>query len=134
LTFNNKHRIINIISCNNYLSVVYNSFYSLVSHKLKHVTKNLDSKLSYFSINKLGSIIKTYKDSLSILSQKNVVYKFSCKDCNASYAGHAGNWKSVTEHKNHIRRKITIHFVIIEHRLSLFHQCDWNNVEILDRE
>jgi len=48
--------------------------------------KNLDFKLSYFSVNKLVSIIKAYKDSLSILSQKNVVYKFSCKDCDASYA------------------------------------------------
>jgi len=40
----------------------------------------------------------------------------------------------VTEHKNHIRRKTTTHSVIIEHRLSLFYQCDWNNVKILDRE
>jgi len=53
--------------------------------------KDLDSKLSYFSVNKLGSIIKAYKDSLSILSQKNVVYKFSCKDCDVSYREHASN-------------------------------------------
>jgi len=35
-----------------------------ISQKLKHVTNDLDTKTSYYSINKLGTIIKGQKDKL----------------------------------------------------------------------
>jgi len=40
----------------------------------------------------------------------------------------------ISEHKNHINRNTTTHFVITEHRLNFFHEFDWDNVEILDKE
>jgi len=60
------------------------------------------SNLSFFSMNKLSEIIKARKDPLPKLS--NVVYKISCKTCDASYVGQTcGQLKTrISEHKNHI--------------------------------
>jgi len=35
----------------------------------------------------LGKIIKAQKDALSLGFNKNIVYKLSCKDCDATYVG-----------------------------------------------
>jgi len=105
--------------------------------KLKHVTKYLDTKTSYYSIvNKLGTIIKEQKDNVSKLSQMNVVYKLSCKECDATYVGQTGRTLKIriSEHRNHINRNTITQSVIIEHRLNFFHEFDWDSVEILDRE
>jgi len=61
-----------------------------------------------------------------------VVYKISCKDCNA-YMGQTAR-KDIVEHRNlnHLHKNTT-HFVITEYRRSN-HEFDWNRVEILDRE
>jgi len=40
----------------------------------------------------------------------------------------------MSEHKSHINRNTTTHSVIIDHRLDFSHECNWENVEILDRE
>jgi len=51
----------------------------------------LDAKISYFSkLNTLIYIIKEHKDVLPKFSTKNVVYKISCNDCDASYVGQIG--------------------------------------------
>lgn len=49
--------------------------------KFKNLTKDLDIRLSYYNLNKLENFIKTHKDSLSISSKKNVLYKMFRKNC-----------------------------------------------------
>jgi len=40
----------------------------------------------------------------------------------------------ISEHKNHINRNTTQHSVITQYRMDLFHEFDWDNVNILDKE
>lgn len=41
----------------------------------------------------------------------------------------------ISEHRNlHIHRNTTTQSVITEHRINFYHEFDWENVEILDRE
>jgi len=67
----------------------------------------INKKLAYFSLHKLGWIVKTHKDSLSVDSNKNVVYKLTCKNCDAYYVGQIKRRLStrVAEHKNDINQK-----------------------------
>jgi len=107
-----------------------------ISNRFKNITKDLDTKISYFSLNKLGSIIRGHKDILPNMSQKNVVYKILCKDCDASYVGQTCRQLKtrISEHKNHIRWNTNTQSVITEHRINNDHDFDWDNVLILDKE
>jgi len=51
-------------------------------------------------------IVRTQKDSLSTDSNKNVVYKLTCKNCEASYVRQAKRKLNtrVVEHKNDIKK------------------------------
>jgi len=73
-------------------------------------------------------IIKGHKDPLSNHSKKNVVYKISCKDCDATYVGQTKRKLNtrITEHRNQINSK--------SKTTSHNHNFDWSNVEILDNE
>jgi len=43
-------------------------------------------KLAFFNLNKLESFVsQVYKDVLPKKSNKNVIYKIECKNCNAIY-------------------------------------------------
>jgi len=66
----------------------------------------------------------------------NVVYKMNCKDYNASYVGQTNRLLNtqIAEHKNHINRNTTAYSIITDHRISLSHDFEWENVKILDRE
>jgi len=57
-----------------------------ISNKFKNIFRDLDIKLSFHSINKLNKF-KPQKDTLTVMSNKNVVYQISCKNCNATYGG-----------------------------------------------
>jgi len=71
-----------------------------------NITKNLNVRLSFFSLNKLDRIIKVQKDVLPYDSKKNVVYKINCKNCNASYVGQmVHKLIRINEHKNNINKK-----------------------------
>jgi len=65
------------------ISVIFNviPFIKKVIEKFKNILGGLKSNLVFFSLNKLGRIIKTQKDTLPTKYNKNVVYKLSCKDC-----------------------------------------------------
>ena len=69
-------------------------------------------------------------------SQSNVVYKIDCKDCDASYVGQTSKCLKtrISEHRNHINRNTIQISVITQHRIDLFHEFNWNNVHILDKE
>ena len=58
-----------------------------MSEKFFTIIKNINVKLSFFSLNKLNKFIKVQKDILSKFSNKNVVYKIPC---DASYVAQTG--------------------------------------------
>ncbi|KYQ47791.1 hypothetical protein ALC60_13177, partial [Trachymyrmex zeteki] len=93
-------------------------------------------RVSFYSINKLREFIRVQKDPLPRNNRSNVVYKISCKNCDASYVGQTCRQLKtrITEHKNHIRWNTSTRNVITEHRLQEGHEFDWDNVAILDEE
>jgi predicted GIY-YIG superfamily endonuclease len=111
-------------------------YVSNIAEKFRNITKDLNVNLSFFSLNKMRNFIRAQKDILPIQSNKNVVYKISCKNCDASYVGQTMRQLKtrMSEHRNHIHRNTTTQSVITEHRINLDHEFDWENVQILDRE
>jgi len=107
-----------------------------ISESFKNLTKDLDVKISYFSLNKMRNYIKTHKDVRPKTTHSNVVYKINCNNCDASYVGQTSRQlhTRMSEHKKHIRRNTTSRSVITDHRLDLNHDFNWNDVEILDNE
>ena len=65
-------------------------FISNFSEKFRSITKDINVRLSYRSLNKLSSFIKTHKDSLPTQNKRNVVYKINCSSCEVSYVGQTG--------------------------------------------
>jgi len=111
-------------------------YINTISQKLKHVTKDLDTRTSYYSINKLGTIIKGQKDNIPKLLQTNLVYILSCTDCDATYVGQTGRTLKtrISEHRKHIKKTTTTQSVITEHRFKYSHEFNWDSIEILDKE
>jgi len=74
--------------------------------KFKEVIRGLDTRLSFYSLNKLEGIIKAHKDILPKLSNKDVVYKLCCKNCDASYIEQTSRQLKtrISEPHNHINR------------------------------
>ncbi|KYN10475.1 hypothetical protein ALC57_17384 [Trachymyrmex cornetzi] len=83
-------------------------------------------RVLFYSVNKLGEFIRVHKDPLPRDKKSKVVYKISCKSCDASYVGQTcRQLKSrITEHKNHIRWNTSVRNVITEHRLQEGHDFD----------
>jgi len=77
-----------------------------ISERFKHIVKDLDVRLSYYSINKMKSFIRVHKDSLPSSNSINVIYKLNCIDCDASYVGQTSRQlhTRINEHRSHIRR------------------------------
>ena len=111
-------------------------YVSNLSERFRDITKDLNVKVSYFSLNKLNNLIKTHKDVLPHTSHSNVIYKINCNNCDASYVGQTGRQLNtrIKEHKNHIKRNNPTKSVITEHRINLQHDFDWDNITILDHE
>jgi len=111
-------------------------FIPKLNGKFKNIANTLKSKLAFFSLHKLGRIIRAQKDTLPLGFNKNVVYKLNCKDCDASYIGQTKRRLNtrVMEHKKDISKKTVKHSVITEHRLQFNHDFDWDNPTILDKE
>ena len=111
-------------------------FIDSVSNKFRGITMDINSRLAFYSLNKLSMFIRVHKDPLQDSSKRNVVYKISCNDCNASYVGQTGRQLNtrILEHRQHIRRNTTTNSVITDHRLHCGHEFDWDNVRVLDVE
>ncbi|KYN22564.1 hypothetical protein ALC57_05036, partial [Trachymyrmex cornetzi] len=107
-----------------------------ISDEFKRISKTFNTKLAYTSLNKLNSLIKGHKDILPKEKRKNVVYKISCKSCEASYVGQTKRKLKtrLAEHRNHINRNSNNQSVITEHRIEFDHDFDWENVAVLDEE
>jgi len=99
------------------------SFIETISEKFKSITNGAVSRLFFFSMNKLNSLIKVHKDPLPKPSNMNVVYKISCKNCDALYVGQTCRQLKtrISAHKNQISRNTSIHSVITEHKLQFKH-------------
>ena len=108
-----------------------------ISERFLNIFKNSNIKIAFYSLDKLCRFIKVQKDALPISSCKDVVYKISCRDCDASYVGQTSRQvrTRISEHRNHIRRNVsTCQSVITNHRLDYGHEFDWDNVKVLDHE
>lgn len=110
------------------------SFINGISDKFRWILKDYNTKISFFSINKLNNFIKVHKDILPRSSCSDVVYHIKCKNCDASYVGQTSRQlhTRITEHRNNINREHAS--VLTEHRIEFDHDFDWNNVTILDHE
>ena len=66
---------------------------------------------------KLNKIIKTGKDRLSKLNNKNVVYRIECGDCDKNYVGMTKRRLNtrLNEHINNKKLKPKYHNVITKH-------------------
>jgi len=79
--------------------------------------------MGYFSLHKLGRIIKAQKDTLPTGLNKNVVYRLNCKNCDVSYVGQTKrrlNTRTL-EHKKDINKKTSNYSVITKHRMDFNH-------------
>ena len=105
------------------------------SDKFKYITKEIGVKMSYTGMNKLNRFIRVHKDRLERGRLSNVVYRISCRDCDASYVGQTRRLliTRINEHKNHMSRNAAQRSVITDHRL-LNHEFKWEEVEVLDSE
>jgi len=63
--------------------------------------------------------VKTHKDKEQLSSNNNVVYKVSCKNCDASYVGQTKKQLKtrLKEHRNNIKLDQSKHSVISEHTI-----------------
>jgi len=79
-----KNDIEDDTGCTHFFNIPY---VPTISERFKTVVRDLNIKLSYTGLNKLHEFIHVQKDELATELKSNVVYKISCKDCDASYVG-----------------------------------------------
>ncbi|EFN72003.1 hypothetical protein EAG_06100, partial [Camponotus floridanus] len=133
------HFLTRISTSNSIIEKEASSYFTVLSSltdNLRYILKDTNTRLSYYSLNKLNTIIRAHKDVIPKVSNTNVVYKIECGNCDASYVGQTGR-KLITrinEHKKHIDRVTTNKSVITEHRLNFDHEFKWDDVKILDKE
>ena len=80
----------------------------------------------------LSPIVKLGKDTLEKWNQKNVVYKFTCKNCPATYIGETK--RSLITHINEHKNKKSIESVIYQHQMNYNHEFNWEETNIIDQE
>jgi len=107
-----------------------------LADKFKNIADMINTKLAFFSVEKLGGLIRAQKDSLPKGFHKNVVYKLNCKNRDASYISQTKRRLNtrVNEHRRDINKKTPNHSVVTIHRSELNHDFDWDSQMILDKE
>jgi len=101
------------------------------------ISSNIDSSkaiIGFRCLNKLSRFIRVHKDIDQPLNKNNVVYKISCKNCEATYVGQTKRQllTRLKEHKNNSRLDQSKHSVITEHSIKYNHSFDWDNIKIMD--
>ena len=97
--------------------------YSLKEHEISTIPKVTKS---------LKNFVKLGKDPTKKWDKNGVVYKISCKDCNAVYYGETKRTFE-TRIKEHAKNK-KVNQVILEHCLKYQHEFDFDNAIIVDVE
>jgi len=107
-----------------------------ISEIIASLIRKLKFTVGFRILNKIEKIVRIQKDQTEYTKKSNIVYKISCKDCDATYTGQTKRQLQtrVKEHYNNIKLDSTKHSVISEHILKYNHMFDWNNVKILDTE
>jgi len=92
--------------------------------------------IGYRILNRLTAFIKRHKDKNMLETNNNIVYKISCKNCNASYVGQIRRQLKtrISEHIKNIRLDESKHSVVTKHSLENGYTFDWSNITILDHE
>ena len=117
--------------------IQHNRFTPLITLPFNDLFNKISSILKSFNFRTLpvikksfSSIIKLGKDITEKWDRTNVVYKFECKSCPASYVG---------ETKRTVKTRIKEHqknnnpdAVVFQHMSEHSHEFDWNNTKILD--
>jgi len=130
---NNVNKLINSKDNTNYTMII--PYVSNVSDDLKRIVRNFVD-VGFSIPKKLDNIIKRGKDRLDNQQETEVVYKINCNNCDKVYIGqtkrHLGT--RIKEHRNNIKNKSGNFSVVTDHRLSLSHDFDWDNPNILHKE
>jgi len=94
------------------------------------------ASIGFRCLNKLSRFIRVQKDRDCASFKNNVVYKISCKNCDATYVGQTKRQlrTRIREHKNNLKQDQSKHSVITEHIIKYNHSFDWDNTKILDCE
>jgi len=118
---------------NEYFTIPY---VNSVSESFLPVCERFGFRIAYSIHNTLRKFIKRGKDALDLWSHRDVVYKISCNDCEATYIGQTKRQLGtrIQEHIKDINKKSGILSVISDHRLDCDHEMNWNGVEIVDTE
>jgi len=107
-----------------------------VSESFLPITKKYGWNIAFSVPNTLNKYIKRYKDKIELKSQKEVVYKINCLNCNSSYVGQTKRqFKTrLKEHISDINKKNGVLSVVSNHRIEHNHDMNWSEASVLDIE
>jgi len=130
----NKNDLNNGDNTNNKNCTLLIPFAGKVSYDIKRILNNVVD-VRFTVPRKLDTLIKKSKDRLKDSQLTEIVYKLNCRDCYKAYIGqtkrHVGT--RIKEHFSNI--KGTSNFsVVTNHRLTLNHDFEWDEPNILHRE
>jgi len=110
-------------------------FVKNASDDIRGIVKNCVDVV-YTIPKKLNMFIKNGKDRLTPQQKTEIVYKINCKDCDQAYIGQTKRHLEtrIKEHRNNIKNPQGNYSVITEHRLSCYHDFEWEKPEILHME
>jgi len=74
----------------------------------------------------LKSLIRAQKNIFPLMNNKNVVYKISCKNCDATYVGQRKRKLNtrISEYKNQLHIETKNKSAIVEYELRQNHRID----------
>ncbi|KYN28478.1 hypothetical protein ALC57_02090 [Trachymyrmex cornetzi] len=132
-TLNNEKKKSNPLIREKYFTIPY---VKSISESFLPISTMFHCKLAFTIPNTLKSFIRRGKDKLEFLSNQNIVYKISCKNCDASYVGQTKRKLStrLKEHQSDIRNNTGSPSVITDHRVTFDHNFKWDEAKILDNE
>jgi len=107
-----------------------------ISESFLPIIKKYGLNIAYSVPNTLNKYIKRHKDKIDLKSQKEVVYKIDCLNCNSSYVGQTKRqFKTrLKEHISDINKKNGVLSVVSNHRIEHNHDMNWNEALVLDIE